>query len=66
MAILPKAIYRFNMTTSNSNTILHRHGRSNYQHCMEKQNPSIAIRIPNNKRTSVGKSPSLTSSCVTE
>jgi hypothetical protein len=37
MAILPKAIYRFNATKSN--TILHRHGKNNSQIHMEKQNP---------------------------
>ena len=53
MAILPKAIHRFNAISIIVSRIPHRHGMSNSQLHMEKEKPRLAKTIFNNKRSSM-------------
>jgi hypothetical protein len=66
MAILLKATYRFNAISIKIPNQFFIVRKSNLKiHLEKKQNPRIAKTILYNKRTSGGKSPSLTSSCIT-
>jgi hypothetical protein len=53
LAILPNAIYRFNVVPHQKfNLILHRDKKSNFQLHRGEQNPRVMKTVLNNKRTS--------------